>query len=152
MSNLFYITGSLRNNCKNIYFCSNSKYNYNLAKVLENCNQAYCYKLYISEKYITENFKNQQNNKILRINNSNKNIFRSFNYKEKYMNEDNHKFPYPLYKPCSELILNNFIGLDATVYSKEDNEESFCKEGLIWDIDKINIKLDLFDFIKRLPS
>jgi len=152
MTSLFYITSILRSNYKNIYFCSNSKYNYNLSKILENHNQAYCYKLYISEKYITENFKDQQNNKILKINNSNKQIFRCFNYKEKYNNEDNHKFPYPLYKPCSELLLNNFVGIDATGYSKEDSNESFCKEGLLWDIDKINIKLELFDYIKRSPT
>ena len=67
------------------------------------------------------------------------------------MNEDNHKFPYPLYKPCSEILLHNFSGLDATDYTKEDTNESFCKEGLLWNIDKINIKLELFDYIKRSP-
>ena len=147
----FTISGRLIKNYNQINFFTASRYNHKLKEILSNHGHAFCYKLYIPEIYITENFNDQQQRKILKITNMNEDKFCHFNYPERYIDNINYDCPYPLYYPCSRLLLNNFDGIDATNYTKKNNNENFCKEGLIWKA-RNGIKLELMDYITSLPS
>lgn len=145
MTTLYTISNRLINNCKQINFFTGSRYNHKLKELLNHNKQAFCYKLYIPEEYITKNINDQQQGKILKINDDNKKDFQCFNYLDKYTDNINYDCPYPLYYPCHRLIMKNFDGVDATEYWKENKGENLCKEGLIWTVNN-NIKLELIDY------
>lgn len=151
MGSLYTISSSLINNCKQINFFTKYKYEHKLLEILSQHKQAFCYKLYIPEEYITKNINDQQQGKILKICNDNKKDFQCFNYLDRYIDNINYDCPYPLYYPCNRLLIKNFDGIDATDYYKENNGENLWKEGLIWNINN-NIKMELIDYIPRLPS
>lgn len=143
---LYTILPGLFQSPKFIRFFSPNRIKYFLKENFRINTQAYIYELEIPDMYLTTNIGNQQNNKIFRVNDINKQYFQCLNYSEKYIHDINNQIPYALHYPCSRLLINNFIGVDATEYKIEDKYENLNREGIIWDLKSINVKLDLIDY------
>ena len=151
MSRFFFVTNKYKDTYKYIKFVKDTHYIREIREVLKKNNHAFCYELYIPNKYITKNINNKYD-KILKVTEHNKKYFQNFNYYKHYIHDKNYECPYPLFHPCHPYLLNNFVGIDATEYNREDNKETYSSEGIIWQPEKINIGLILIDYIEKLPT
>lgn len=154
MGTLYFITPHLKGYYEQISFFARSSfwYKYNLEKSLALKQQAYIYEIHIDKNDITSDLRDKKDNKILKVTDDNKDFFSPHNYKNKYYHNKQFYFPYPFYKSCHSVIFNNFAGIDATRYEKENLDENFTLEGMIWQPKKINFKLELKDYITSPPS
>lgn len=154
MNRLYFITPHLKGHYDQISFFAKGSfwYNYHLNHSLSLKNQAFIYEINIDENNITSDMRDKKDNKILKITEENKKFFSPYNYKNSYFHNKQYYFPYPFYQLCHSVIFNNFVGIDATQYEKENVHENFTLEGMIWQPKKINFKLELKDYITSLPN
>lgn len=148
MSSFFNASRKIITKSTPINFYNKCKYEQKKIEIFEHWGQVFCYKIYIPNEYITKDIDNGNQSKILKITDNNKKYFQPLNYIENYLDNKNHEWYY-----CYDnSILRNFDGIDATKYTKEDNDEILSEEGIIWDTDKINIKLIDFIYLREFLS
>lgn len=143
MRNFYFITNQVKNIRHINYYSENSFwFKYYAEKYSDNFS---IYKVNLKNKSFTTDISSKENNKILKINNKNKKIFRELNYLSSYTDPIQYTVPYPFYRECHQYLYNNFAGIDTTTYNKKDVNESLEQKGLIWDVKKTDMELELVE-------
>ena len=108
----------------------------------------FIYKLELPDDYFTTDLFSKEKNKILKIDDTNKDLFKKFNKLTEYQHEVQNFLPYRLFYPCDIELYNRFLGVDATTYNKTNEGEVYEYSGIIWNVNNLEHNITVCDYIK----
>lgn len=108
----------------------------------------FIYKLDLPKDCFTTDLFSKEKNKILKVDDTNKDLFKQFNRLSEYQHDVQSFLPYRLFYPCHVELYYRFAGIDATIYNKSCEKEVYEQSGIIWNINDLDYDITIYDYIR----